>query len=101
VGVGVGTVLSTAEAEGIDSGWALIPVPDRLTVCGLSALLSLMVRVPVISPETPPGLKETVTVQDTPAPTLAPQSFVCENKVVVVILLIFSVVFPVLVSDTV
>jgi hypothetical protein len=52
-----------------------IPVPDKFTICGLSTLLSLMVRVPVKIP-VPPGLKVAVIVQDIPAPTLGPQSFV-------------------------
>jgi len=51
-----------------------VPVPDKFTICGLSALLSLMVRVPVKFP-VPPGLKVAVIVQDIPAPMLDPQSF--------------------------
>ena len=50
------------------------PVPDMFTVCGLSALLSFMVRVPVKVPA-PPGLNVVVIVHDIPAPTLGPQSF--------------------------
>jgi len=84
----------------MEAAMKAVPVPDRLTVCGLSTLLSLMVKVPVKLPMAP-GVKVTVIVQDTPAPTLAPQSFVCEKCAVVVMLLMFSVVFPVLVSDTV
>ena len=51
------------------------PVPDKLTVCLVSAtalLLSVMVRVPVSGPVVV-GLKATVIVQELTAPTLFPQ----------------------------
>ena len=46
-----------------------VPVPLRLTICGLLGSLSLMVRVPVLFPAAV-GLKVTVTKHCLPAPRL-------------------------------
>jgi hypothetical protein len=87
VGLGTVAVISVARVERMEAALPAVPVsdkfmeaamptappPDRFTVCGLSALLSLMERVPVMVPVAP---MVTVIVQDVPAPTLAPQSFV-------------------------
>src|SRR6266850_2867042 len=59
-----------------------------------------MVKVPVKLPVAP-GVKVTVIVQDSPAPTLAPQSFICEKCAVAAMLLMLRVVFPVFVSASV
>ena len=48
------------------------PVPVRLTVCGLLAAPSVMVRAPVLVPPAV-GVKVTVTVQLAPIARLAPQ----------------------------
>src|SRR5579864_1820904 len=54
----------------------VVPVPDRVTTCGLllalSETLSVAVRVPVAV-----GAKEMLMVQDPPAATLDPQLLLC------------------------
>ena len=89
VGLGTVAVISVARAElmaaattavpvpgkFMESGKRTIPRPDKFTVCGLSGLLSFMVRVPVKFP-VPSELKVAVIKHDIPAPTLGPQSFV-------------------------
>jgi len=111
MGLGAVAVISVARAELMEAATPAVPVPDKvmeaakpevplpdkLTVCGLSTLLSLMVRVPLKIPRAL-GVKVTVIVQDAPAPTLAPQSFVCEKCSVVVMLLTLSTLLPGLVS---
>lgn len=54
---------------------AVVPMPVRLTVCGLPGALSVMERVPLIVPD-PEGVKVTEMVQFPPARTLDPQVFV-------------------------
>jgi len=111
VGPGVSTVPKVAKAErtGELSRAFFIctwqdgmsnPVPDKLTCCGLSVLLSVMVRSPAVVPVSV-GLKTTEMVQVTPAPTLAPQSFVWSNLPLVVMPVTFRLEVPVLVTETV
>jgi len=54
---------------------AAVPVPLRLTVCGLAASLSVIVKVPVML-ATEPGVKVTLMVQLAPAVKLVPQLLV-------------------------
>jgi len=78
---------------------AFIPVPLRLTVCGLPAALSLIASTPVRVPTTV-GVKVTEIEQLRPAARLAPQLLVCEKSPVVAMLAIMSDAFPVLLSLT-
>ena len=61
----------------------VVPVPERLTVCGLPVALSVRVtaalRVPLAA-----GVKVTLTVQLAPAATLAPQLLVCAKSLALV-----------------
>ena len=54
------------------------PIPARLTVCVVGLALSVMVKVPVVSP-VPVGSKVTLMMQEEPAATLEPQLLVWEN----------------------
>ena len=58
---------------------AAVPVPERLTVCGLPLALSVRVtaavRVPLAA-----GVKVTLMVQLAPAATLDPQLLVCAKS---------------------
>ena len=56
----------------------LVPVPLRLTDCGLPLALSVMVSVPVTGPPAV-GVKVTLIVQFDPAATLVPQLLVSEK----------------------
>ena len=56
-----------------------IPVPERLTFCGLPAALSTMDSVPVRVPLAD-GLNVTSSEQFAPAARLAPQVFDCEKS---------------------
>jgi len=53
----------------------VVPVPDKLTCCGLSVLLSVMDTFARKAP-LPVGLKVTLIVQDIPTPTLELHVFV-------------------------
>ena len=76
-----------------------MPVPERLTVCGLPAALSVMVIVPVRLPVAL-GVKFTVIVQLDPAATLDPHALVCVKSPafapVTVILVMVRAALPVL-----
>jgi hypothetical protein len=61
--------------ERLTEGAALVPVPVKLTVCGLPAALSEMLRVPLRVPVAV-GVKVTVIVQSAPAATELPQLLV-------------------------
>jgi hypothetical protein len=77
------------------------PVPARLTVCGLSDALSVIVKVPALAPLTV-GSKKTPIAQLEPAATLFTQVFkVPKSAAFVVTALIVSVAVPVLVTVTV
>jgi hypothetical protein len=69
--------------ERVTSGPALMPVPERLTVCGLplalSAMLTSAVRVPPAE-----GVKVTLIVQSAPAATELPQLFVSAKSLALV-----------------
>ncbi len=77
-----------------------MPVPDKLTCCGLSGLLSAIERAAAWEPRLP-GLNVTAIVHEFPAGTLLPHVFVCANSLdlvpVVVIPEILSAAVPVLV----
>jgi hypothetical protein len=78
---------------------ALVPVPLRLTVCGVPAPLSLTVRVPALVPPTV-GVKLTEIEQLFPAARLAPQLLLSAKSPVVEMLTMLSTAFPVLLSLT-
>jgi hypothetical protein len=61
--------------ERLATAAVLVPVPERLTVWGLPAALSEMLRVPLRVPLAV-GVKTTLIVQLFPAATLVPQLFV-------------------------
>jgi hypothetical protein len=54
-----------------------VPSPDSGTDCGLSLALSVNIKAPVAEPAAV-GANVTLIVQDPPAPTEVPQSFVSE-----------------------
>ena len=56
------TVTVVGAAPSVKSGGGLVPVPVRLTVCGLPPALSVMVKVPVRAPATV-GVNVTLIVQ--------------------------------------
>ena len=78
-----------------------VPVPERLTVCGLPLALSVMlteaVRLPLAA-----GVKVTLMVQLAPPATEPPQVLVCAKSLalapVSAMLVMFSVVPPLFVS---
>ena len=78
-----------------------VPVPERLTVCGLPLALSVMVTEAVRLPLAE-GMNVTLIVQLAPAATLAPQLLVCAKSLelapVSAMLVMFSVVPPLFVS---
>src|SRR5580700_2474573 len=73
------------------------PVPVRVTACGLSLALSVIVTLPVRAPF-PVGLKVTRIVQALPAFKDPLQLFVCEKSPLAAMLVRLSVAFPVLES---
>ena len=81
------------------AGPAVTPVPVKVTVCGLPAALSEMLRLPLRVPVAV-GIKITLTVQLFPAGTLVAQLFVWVKSPVAVILEIVSAALPVLVRVT-
>jgi hypothetical protein len=62
-------------AERLATGPLPVPVPERLTICGLPLALSVMVTAPLRVPVAV-GVKVTLIVQLFPAATLVPQLFV-------------------------
>ena len=79
----------------------MMPVPDRGTVCGLSAALSVKVSAPVSAPSTV-GVKFTFTVHLAPAARVVPHVLAEIAKLPLgAMLLIFSVPVPLLVNVTV
>ncbi len=77
-----------------------VPVPLRLTVCGLLLALSVMVRTPVRVPVAV-GVKVTRIEQFAPGATELPQVLVWAKSPLVTMLAIVSGALPVLVSRTV
>ena len=76
-----------------------IPVPERVTVCGLPVALSVMVIVPGWLPAAV-GVNVTLMVQLLPTLKEAPQESDSEYCALAVMLLMFSVAVPELVSVT-
>ena len=76
-----------------------VPVPERVTDCGLPVALSVRVRAAVRDPLAA-GVKVTLIVQLAPAATLAPQLLVCAKSLgfvpVMAILVMLKVALPVL-----
>ena len=72
-----------------------LPLPLRLTVCGLPAALSVIASVPLRKPPLV-GLKVTDIEQFLPAAKFALQLLVCAKSPVVAMLAILSAAFPVL-----
>src|SRR5207237_3765909 len=77
-----------------------VPVPVRLTDCGLPAALSVMVIAPVRVPVAV-GVKVTLMAQLAPAATDVPQVLVCTKSPLATMLVTLSAAVPVLVSVTV
>jgi hypothetical protein len=78
VELGTAAVVCAVKADRIAAvGW-VVPLPVKLSGCGVSALSSLMLRVALYRTFAVVGVKVTVIVQDFPAPTLDPQVFVVE-----------------------
>ena len=79
----------------------VVPVPLKLTVCGLVGALSVIVIVPVGVPA-PVGVKVTEIVQLALALRLEPQLLVWTKTLLAIeILVMLSVAFPLLVRVTV
>lgn len=72
-----------------------MPVPDKLTICGLPGASSTMVMVPVRSPNAA-GVKVTFMLQLELAGSLGPQLPDCANSALAVIELMFRIALPVL-----
>jgi hypothetical protein len=80
-----------------------MPLPDSGTICGLFEALSVIVMFPVLVPSWV-GVKVAEILQLAPTATVLPQGFVLgfsAKSPLIVMLLMFSVKFPVLVSVTV
>ena len=75
------------------------PVPRRATVCGLSAALSAMLKVPVSAPPAV-GLKVTEIEQLAPAARVVPRVMDGEKSPLALMLEMLSVTVPVLVRVT-
>jgi hypothetical protein len=75
----------------IDVNPVVVPVPERLTVCGLLFPLSVIVSVPVRVP-TMVGVNVTLIVHLAPAANEVPQLLVWAKSPVVEMLLMVSVV---------
>jgi hypothetical protein len=100
------------EALGVPTAWLLkvkllaetpatgaVPVPVRLTVCGLPLALSVIVRVPVRVPVAV-GVKVTLIVQEPVAATPLAHVLVSEKSPLAATLAMVSVAVPVLLSVT-
>jgi hypothetical protein len=77
----------------------VVPVPVRVTTCGLPAALSVIVIVPGWLPVAV-GVNVTLIVQFPPAATEAPQVLVCEYAALAAMLVMLNEAVPVLVSVT-
>jgi len=93
------TVADVEEPEEISSEKS-VPVPERLTVCGLPGASCVMVRLPSRVPVAV-GLKVTLIVQLAPAATLEPQVLVWAKSPLTPMLVMVNGPLPVLVSVTV
>ena len=94
--ISLGVVLVT-ETEPKDSG---VPVPLRVTLCGLPAALSLIASVPIHAPPIV-GVKVTEIEQFFPAARLTPQLVVGHCEVTTVVMpVMLSEAFPLLLNLT-
>lgn len=86
------------DGDTVATGPPLVPVPERLTVCGLPVALSTTEIDAFLIPEAV-GVKITEIVQFDPAATDVPQVLVCEKSPalapVIVMLVIASAALPV------
>lgn len=80
-------------ADKLTVGGGVVPVPVRVTDCGLSGALSLTVTVPVLVPVAV-GVNVTLIVQLPPANTELPQVVVSAKSPVAVILVMVKVSVP-------
>src|SRR5437016_14500472 len=80
-------------------GAGAAPVPVMLMVCGLPAMLSVIVTAPVRMPVAV-GVNVTLMVQLAPAATDVPQVLVCMKSPLATMLVTLSAAFPVLFSVT-
>jgi len=101
------TVTVVGAALSVKSGAGLVPVPVRLTICGLPPALSVMVKVPVRAPATV-GVNVTLIMQFAPPASVAGLIGQAVAPVLVsakspdaAMELIVSAAFPVFVSVTV
>src|SRR5437899_2408587 len=86
-------------ADKLTMGAGAAPVPVRLMVCGLPAMLSVIVTAPVRMPVAV-GVNVTLMVQLAPAATDVPQVLVCMKSPLATMLVTLSATFPVLFSVT-
>ena len=87
-------------ADKLTMGAGAAPVPVRLMVCGLPAMLSVIVTAPVRMPVAV-GVNVTLMVQLAPAATDVPQVLVCMKSPLATMLVTLSAAVPVLFSVTV
>jgi hypothetical protein len=87
------------EADKLTTGSEDVPVPLKLTVCGLLEALSVTVKVPESGPVAV-GEKVTLIVQEPPAATLPPQLLVSPKLALGAMLVMLSAALPVLLRVT-
>ena len=88
-------------ADKLTAGTAtVVPLPVRLTICGLPVALSVTVIVPGWLPVAV-GVNVTLRVQLAPAATELPQVLVCVYGALAAMLVMFNNAVPVFVSVTV
>jgi hypothetical protein len=87
-------------AERVTAGAATaVPVPVRLTVCGLPVALSVIVTKPLRVPAVV-GVKVTLIMQFEPGLTVVPQVFVCAKSPLAATLEMLNDVDPLFVNKT-
>lgn len=91
--------LVNVRVEGETPATGTLPLPLRLTVCGLPGALSLTLSVPERIPAAV-GVNVTLIEQLLPAATDDPQLFVWEKSLLALMLVILSAALPLLVSVT-
>src|SRR5438128_5108384 len=89
----------TVSAPMLEVIWKSSATPDKATLSGLSAALSVIVRLPVRFPPAA-GVNVTLIVQLAPAATLLPQVLVWAKSPLAVMLVTFRTPFPVLLRVT-
>src|SRR2546426_10315001 len=80
--------------------WKSSATPDKATLSGLSAALSVIVSLPARFPPAA-GLNVMLMAQLAPAGTLLPQVLVCAQAPLAVVLVALGTPFPVFLSGTV